>query len=115
VLFTRTLVESGYVKVEIPPGYDEVDCIEESFAANSERERDPGMSIPVTAHHHLVTTRTRYDVPRAAAHVVTQVHLLLTLETVALRLYWNLAEWSRWGCQRPTGFLRCFGTVGWVT
>jgi len=46
------------------------------------------------------------------------VHCDYSLEAVAYSTYCNTVEWFWWHwslSQWPTGFLRCFYTVGWVT
>ena len=66
--------------------YDEVHRVEQSLAADLEREGDPCMAVPVAPRHHLVASRARYDIPRSTAHVVAQVYLLLTFVPVKVKV-----------------------------
>ena len=67
-------------------GDDEVDRVEQRLATNLELERDPRVRVAVASGDYLVLSRTRDDVPRSAAHVVAEVHLLLTFVPVEINL-----------------------------
>ena len=68
---------------------DQVDSVEERLAADLQRERDLLLHVTVDAVRRvLLATRTVHDVPRAAVHVVAQVHFT----TVLVKLQMNLPD-----------------------